>query len=389
MDMIFNYNSLSFIVLCVFSLCWLIQMCYFWGLFSRLAFFKKKIYDKGNPEYEPVSVIVCAKDAYEYLINLVPKILSQDYPDFELVIVNDCSQDETADYLKELVRQRPDVNVVTLTQSLNFFHGKKFPLSMGIKSAKHDLLLLTDADCLPNNNQWIKSMVGAFRDNTDVVLGYAPYFTRKGLLNKLIRFDTLYTAIQYLSMALAKKPYMGVGLNLSYRRELFYKNKGFTSHYNIPSGDDDIFISQVANRSNTRISIDPNIRIESEPKHSFSSWIHQKRRHYSTVNKYKPLINRTLGTLLMSRLLYYTSLILLFCLPQATVFSEYNFIYYIALGTPALIHFTSMDIIYIKSAKQLGENKLYLFLSPVYDIFFTLFTTLLGIVNTISKPKGW
>ena len=182
---------------------------------------------------------------------------------------------------------------------------------------------------------------------------------------------------------------MGVGRNLSYRRELFYENKGFTSHYNIPSGDDDIFISQVANRNNTRVCINPNNRIESEPKHSFISWIHQKRRHYSTVNKYKPLINRILGTLLMSRLLYYTSLILLFCLPHAAVFSEYNFIYYIALGTIALIHLISMDVIYIKSAKQLGEKKLYLFFSPVYDIFFTLFTTLLGIRNMISKPKNW
>lgn len=389
MEIIFNYKSLSFIVLCIFGLAWLIQMCYFWGLFSRLAFFKKNKYDNPKPNYEPVSVIVCAKDAYEYLVDLVPKILSQDYPDFELVIVNDCSTDETTDYLKILTDKRPDINVVSLTQSLNFFHGKKFPLSMGIKSAKHDLLLLTDADCLPENDQWIKSMVSAYRKGTEVVLGYGPYFERKGLLNKLIRFDTLYTAIQYFSMALVKKPYMGVGRNLSYRRELFYKNKGFTSHYTIPSGDDDIFISQVANSKNTRIYIDPKNRIESEPKHSFGSWIYQKRRHYSTVNMYKPLTNFILGTLLSSRILYYASLIMLFCLPQAIDFVSRNELYYASIGALATLHFISMDWIYIKSAKQLGEKKLYLIFAPLYDIFFTIFTTLLGIRNTISKPKGW
>lgn len=389
MEIVFNYNSLSFIVLCVFGLCWLIQMCYFWGLFSRLAFFKRKKYDNDSPDYEPVSVIVCAKDAYEYLIDLVPRILSQDYPDFELVIVNDCSGDETADYLKELVDRHPDVNVVTLTQSLNFFHGKKFPLSMGIKSAKHDLLLLTDADCMPENDQWIKGMVGTYQKDTEVVLGYGPYFTRKGLLNKLIRFDTLYTAIQYLSMALAKIPYMGVGRNLSYRRELFYRNKGFTSHYNIPSGDDDIFISQVANSKNTRICIDPHCRVESEPKHSFSSWIHQKRRHYSTVNMYKPLTNRMLGTLLASRLLYYASAIALFCLPHAFAINQTYLIYYMTIGVVMLLHAVSMDVIYIKSAKQLGEKRLYLFFAPLYDLFFTIFTTLLGIRNTVAKPKEW
>lgn len=368
---------------------WLIQMCYFWGLFSRLAFFNKKKYDNDKPKYEPVSVIVCAKDAYEYLIELVPRILSQDYPEFELVIVNDCSTDETTDYLKALVDQRPDINVVSLTQSLNFFHGKKFPLSMGIKSAKHDLLLLTDADCLPENDQWIKSMVGAYKNGTEVVLGYSPYFTRKGLLNKLIRFDTLYTAIQYLSMALANMPYMGVGRNLSYRRELFYKNKGFTSHYTIPSGDDDIFVSQVANKHNTRIFIDPECRVESEPKHTFSSWIRQKRRHYSTANMYKRSTNIILGMLLSSRLFYYASAVTLFCLPEAFVCNTGCPLYYVVIGGFMLLHGISMDWIYIKSAKQLGEKNLGLFFTPVYDVFFTLFTTILGIRNTFFKPKGW
>ena len=389
MEVVFNYKSLSFIVLCIFGLCWLIQMLYFWGLFSRLAFFKKKNYDNNEPKYEPVSVIVCAKDAYEYLVDLVPRILSQDYPDFELVIVNDCSTDETTDYLKLLIDQRPDINVVSLTQSLNFFHGKKFPLSMGIKSAKHDLLLLTDADCLPENDQWIKGMVSAYHKDTEVVLGYGPYFTRKGLLNKLIRFDTLYTAIQYLSMALAKMPYMGVGRNLSYHRELFYKNKGFTSHYNIPSGDDDIFISQVANKNNTRIFIDPNCRVESEPKHSFGSWIRQKRRHYSTANMYKPLTNRILGLLLTSRLFYYASAATLFCISPAFYCNTGCPVCYAAIGACMLLHYISMDWIYIKSAKQLGEKRLYLFFTPLYDIFFTIFTTLLGLRNTISKPKAW
>ncbi len=388
--MVFTNNILILSILGIFILSWLIQLGYYWGLFSRLAFFKKSGYEgDGVADFEPVSVIVCARDAYEYLIDLVPILMSQDYPDYEIVIVNDCSTDETTEYLKELVRVHPEINVVTLTQHLNFFHGKKFPLSMGIKSASHDLLLLTDADCLPTDRQWIRNMVGAYRKGTEVVLGYGPYFERKGLLNKLIRFDTLYTAMQYLSMALAKKPYMGVGRNLSYRRELFYKNKGFTSHYNIPSGDDDIFISQVANSGNTRIFIDPNSRIESEPKHAFGNWVRQKRRHYSTANMYKPLTNRILGTLLLSRLLYYASLVALLCIPHAFDITDGGYYFYVIMAAFAATHYGSMFTVYYMSAKQLGERKLGLAFAPVYDLFFVLFTTFLGIRNTISKPKGW
>lgn len=384
--MSFNFNELSFFILTIFVLAWIIQMLYHWILFRRLAFYKKQ---KTSYSHEPVSVIVCAKDSYEYLLDLIPAVLSQDYPEYELVIVNDCSQDDTEEYLKDLARTNPKINFVNLTQNLNFFQGKKFPLSMGIKSAKYDLLLLTDADCVPNTNQWIKEMVTSYENDTEIVVGYGPYFERKGLLNKLIRFDTLYIAMQYLSLALAKRPYMGVGRNLSYRKSTFIKNKGFTSHYNIPSGDDDLFISQVATRKNTKVCIDAVNRIESEPKRTWATWVRQKKRHYSTGIKYKPHTNRTLGLLLGSRLAYYPALIALFFMPEAFSIASNNIYYFLIIGSFALTHYITQFIIYHKSAKQLGEKHLGLVLTPIYDCFFMIFTTVLGIWSTFSKPKGW
>ena len=384
--MTFNFNELSFYILIIFLSAWLIQMLYHWILFRRLAFYKKQ---EKNTSYEPVSVIICARDAYEYLLDLIPVALSQDYPEYELVIVNDCSQDQTEEYLKDLARNNPKINIVNLTQSLNFFQGKKFPLSMGIKSAKYDLLLLTDADCVPSSDQWIKEMVSSYENNTEIVVAYGPYFERKGLLNKLIRFDTLYIAMQYLSLALAKKPYMGVGRNLSYRKSTFMKNKGFTSHYNIPSGDDDLFISQVATSKNTKVCIDSVNRVESEPKRSWGTWIRQKKRHYSTGVKYKPQTNRTLGLLLGSRLAYYPTLIALFLLPHAFNISFGKTYYFIIIGLFALIHYITQFVIYHKSAKQLGEKHLGLAFTPIYDCFFMIFTTILGVWSTIFKPKGW
>lgn len=384
--MSFNFGELSFFILVIFALAWIIQMAYHWILFSRLAFHKK--HDKPC-SYEPVSVIVCARDAYEYLLDIIPVLLKQDYPEYEVVIVNDCSQDQTEEYLKDLARNNPKINLVNLTQNLNFFHGKKFPLSMGIKSARHDLLLLTDADCVPSTDQWIKEMVKAYDKNTEIVVAYGPYFERKGLLNKLIRFDTLYIAMQYLSLALAKKPYMGVGRNLSYRKSTFMNNKGFTSHYNIPSGDDDLFISQVANKRNTNVYIDSVNRVESEPKRTWSTWIRQKRRHYSTGVKYKPQTNRILGLLLGSRLAYYPTLVALFLMPQAFNISFGEIYYFAIIGFFALTHYVTQFIIYHKSAKQLGERHLGLIFTPIYDCFFMIFTTILGVWSTFFKPKGW
>lgn len=384
--MSFNFSELSFFILIIFILAWIVQMAYHWILFRRLAFHKKQ--DKIC-SYEPVSVIVCARDAYEYLLDIIPVLLKQDYPEYEIVLVNDCSQDQTEEYLKDLARNNPKINLVNLTQNLNFFQGKKFPLSMGIKSAKYDLLLLTDADCVPSTDQWIKETVKTYDKNTEIVVAYGPYFKRKGLLNKLIRFDTLYIAMQYLSLALAKKPYMGVGRNLSYRKSTFMKNKGFTSHYNIPSGDDDLFISQVANKTNTNVYIDSVNRVESEPKRSWATWIRQKKRHYSTGIKYKPQTNRILGLLLGSRLAYYPTLIALFFLPHAFNISFGDIYYFVIIGLFALTHYITQFIIYHKSAKQLGEKHLGLAFTPIYDCFFMIFTTFLGVWSTIFKPKGW
>lgn len=384
--MSFNFSELSFFILTIFVLAWVIQMAYHWILFRRLAFYKKR---SKSCTYEPVSVIVCARDAYEYLLDLIPVLTKQDYPEYEIVLVNDCSQDQTEEYLKDLARNNPKINLVNLTQNLNFFQGKKFPLSMGIKSARYDLLLLTDADCVPNSDQWIKEMVNAYDKDTEIVVAYGPYFERKGLLNKLIRFDTLYIAMQYLSLALAKKPYMGVGRNLSYRKSTFLKNKGFISHYNIPSGDDDLFISQVANKKNTDVYIDSVNRVESEPKRSWTTWIRQKKRHYSTGVKYKPQTNRILGFLLGSRLAYYPTLIALFFMPQAFNIALGEIYYFVIIGAFALTHYITQFIIYYKSAKQLGEKHLGLIFVPFYDCFFMIFTTLLGFWSTIFKPKGW
>ncbi|MCR5014254.1 MAG: glycosyltransferase, partial [Bacteroidales bacterium] len=255
MNVTFFFNRLSFYILACFIVMLVIQLCIHWLRFSKLAFYKNKVRPKLDDELEPVSVVVCARDSYDQLTELIPALLSQHYPQFEVVIVNDCSEDETEEYLKDLERREPRIKCVQLRQHLNFFNGKKFPLSMGIKSASYDLMVLTDADCLPNSEEWLRSMVSRYDRDTEVVIGYPRYRAANRLTNRLIRFDSLQVGMLYLSAALAGHPSMGIGKNLSYRKQLFFRNKGFTSHYTMPAGDDDVFISQVATKKNTKVCI--------------------------------------------------------------------------------------------------------------------------------------
>src|SRR6185436_3860360 len=158
---------------------------------------------------------------------------------------------------------------------------------IGIREAKHEILLLTDADCVPASEFWIQHMQDAYDENIDVVLGYGAYHKTKDFLNKLIRFETFHTALQYLSYALAGMPYMGVGRNLSYKKSLFFRHKGFSSINHIPSGDDDLFINKAATKKNTAVIIDPEAITRSIPKRTSKAWKKQKARHYTTAKFYK------------------------------------------------------------------------------------------------------
>ena len=380
MNIEFFYNRVSFIILLIFGITLIIQLLYHWGVFSKVAFYKNKRRPKTDCELEPVSIVLCARDAYEYLIELVPVLLGQDYPDFEIVIVNDCSDDETEEYLKDLERKEPRIKPVQLKQHLNFFNGKKFPLSMGIKSAQNDLIVLTDCNCMPTNDQWLRSVVNCYGKNTEVVIGYSPYIRKKGLLNYLMRFDAMQNALLYLSAALKGRPYMGIGKNLSYRKELFYRNKGFTSHYTTSVGDDDLFVSQVATKKNTEVLIDPENAILTTPVSNFHQWSRQKSSRYSTVRQYSAGARLLLSTFYVSQFLFYASfiaLIALCTLPAFTITGGEVF-YIPILVFFFLLRFGSQLFIYHKASKRLGEKSLlpgliaydflFAFLSPIFRL---------------------
>lgn len=309
----------------LFALFIAIQLFYYLFFFARLAFYRKRGLEPSSPQM-PVSIIVCAFNEEANLKKNLPLLLNQDYnkngkPYFEVVVVNDNSEDDTFYLLNQMQLEYPHLHVVNLTQEAKLIPGKKFPLSMGIKSARCEHMLLTDADCIPSSNQWLAKMAASYGFGKKIVLGFSPYFKHSGWLNKKIRFETAHAAIQYLSYALAKTPYMGVGRNLAYMRELFNTNKGFSSHHQIVSGDDDIFINQVADSSNTTICIAPEAFTFSEPKKTEEEWHYQKKRHLSTGKYYKTNHKFLLSLYAMSHFLCWISLIPCILFPQYIMYT--------------------------------------------------------------------
>lgn len=336
-----------------------VQLFYYLFFFIRLALYK--VPAKNNSVQYPVSVIVCARDEANNLAHNLPGVLVQDYKTtHEIVVVNDNSEDDSKYLLDEFKKSFKNLNHIELSQEAKLITGKKFPLSIGIKSAKHEIVLLTDADCVPASENWMFKMQDAYNEKIEVVLGYGAYKKKSGILNKLIRFETFHTALQYFSYALAGIPYMGVGRNLSYKKDVFLKNKGFSSINMIPSGDDDLFINQVANKKNTAIVIDPEAHTLSEPKNSWTEWMNQKYRHYTTAKFYKPVHKFFLG-------LYSFSL---FWVYPLFIVSMVFFNWWIALSVFGL-RLIVQAIVYYKSMRKLNEADLW-----PWFIFFDLWMPL-------------
>lgn len=363
-------------VFCTFVVVVVIQVVFYLFLFSRFAFSKP---NKTNPENIPVSVIICAKNEAENLKTFLPSIIAQNYPEFEIVLINDASNDDTLEVIKHFESLHDNIKVVDVKGIEAFWGNKKYALTLGIKVSSYDCLLFTDADCKPLSEYWIKEMSAHFNNKTSIVLGYGAYAKiKKSFLNKLIRFETVTTAINYFSFALVGLPYMGVGRNLAYSKKEFFKANGFINHIKVRSGDDDLFVNQVATYENTSISFSKDTFTESIPKTNFIAWFKQKRRHITTAKHYKSKHKIMLGLLFGSNLLFWLLSSILFLA---------SFEWQIVLGL-FLFRLIIQYVIFGVSSKKLNEKNLIYFL-PILEIFLILTQLTIFIFNLISKPNHW
>lgn len=353
----------------------LIQLLYYGVLFSKFTFNKP---DKPRKKNIPVSVLVCAKNEAENLKNFIPKILNQDYHDFEVILINDGSQDESLSIMKSFESVNDNIKIVDVKPIETFWGSKKYALTLGIKAASHNFLLLTDADCQPISNQWIKRMSSHFSKQKTIIIGYGAYKKAKGLLNKLIRFETLLTAVQYFSYALVGIPYMAVGRNLAYRKEEFFNARGFMDHMDIKSGDDDLFINQIATKENTITCFLKDSFTESLPETSLKSWFHQKRRHLSSATRYRTLHKILLGLFYLSQILFWV---------LGAILLSLLFQWQIVLGL-VIVRFVFQYISLTKAANKLNEKDLLLLL-PILEVFLIVIQLVIFISNLTTKKSRW
>jgi len=386
MDILNSFYSLELFdygLLCLLLVAFGVQFYYYWYVFGSILRYSKK-QKKGTVPFvkqlPPISVIICAKNESENLRRTLPAILEQNYPCFEVIVINDGSTDETEDLLQTLHERYPNLYRTFVPDSANIRSTKKLGLTLGIKAAKYELLLFTEAGCLPSSDEWIASMARNFTQGTEFVLGYGGYIRKKGFISRITSFDTLFTAVQAFGCALTGHPYIGTGRNLAYGKETFNQQKGFSKFLNLQSGEDDLFVNGAADESNTRVEISSESVTWTAPKHTFKMWRRQKERFLSTAAHYS---GKSLGRIfveLLSRACFYLSVVAI------AVFSPWILAAVATLFF--LIRYAIQLIVINKIARKLKERTFYLsillfdILLPVINLYIKLFSK-----NSIHKWK--
>ena len=379
-----------------------IQLIYILFIFTKVVGHQDFEADEKLP---PVSIIIAASNELENLRELLPILDKQDYPDFEILIADDRSSDGTYDYLLLNEDKLKHLSFLRVLDLPFHFTAKKYAVTMAVKKAKHEILLFTDADCRPMGDQWIKTMVSQMTEGKEIVLGFSKYQFFPGKLNSLIRYETFQTALQYLSFALAGVPFMGVGRNLLYKKSLFWKNNGFTSHFGLLSGDDDLFINETATGKNVAVSISEDGYTESEPKKTWSEWFVQKRRHLSVGKKYKFRDKLNIGLLWLSGLTVWFSWIPVFFInPDWYYAPDWSRISADWLKEFGLAHWYPFNdwmrlvigvwafwliikwIVLAKANNRMG-NTIKSWKIPYYDFLYAIYLLIFGIVTIFSNPK--
>ena len=361
----------------LFGAAFLLLTCISWYYYFSI-FLPVKRNQAPTLDSKPVSLVIAARNELVNLQRNLPLWLNQQHPDFEIIIADDGSTDGTSEWIVSQMEFHPKLKLVLLDPEYVKMHGKKIALTLAFKKAVHNRFVLTDADCTPATEQWLSIMASELNGSKEIVIGYSPYQKTSGLLNQLIRYETLQTGMQCFGFAKKGKPYMAVGRNLAYTRSIYDHVKGFSSHSHVPAGDDDLFIQSAAHANNTALCLVPEAYTESIPKSNWKAWWRQKQRHLWTGKFYSSSSKNMLAVLPVVQYLLILVMTAWIVLGSAWWYA----------GMALIIKFIPEWIIKAKKC-TVFQTKDLRFAIPYLSVVYLFFYAILGISAFFARRPKW
>lgn len=371
------------VIVGVLLLLFLTQLHFYFRYYNKIIQYNRKI-EKNKVGFTtsqpPVSVIICARNEAENLEMFLPHILSQKYPKYEVIVVNDGSTDQSRELLEKLDKEHPNLYHTFLPMDAKYASRKKMCITVGVKAAKYEHLLFLDADCKPDSDQWLAKMMTNYTPGTEIVLGYSRPVAGNRFLDKLIQFDSLMNALRYMGFALRGDAYRGTGRNMSYKKSLFFDNKGFSHQLKLEAGEDSLFIQSVAKRGNARVEFHSQATTTSYREETKKSYFYQKEAQLQAFKRYKKKVLLYLSAENISRVFFY-----LFSLAAIGLFIHTASWELLSISVFfVLFRAITQTIVIRKSAALMGVEKFF-FSIPIFDFILPLISTYLLTLGQIGK----
>ena len=330
---------------------------------------------KNNDPYVNFSIVVCMHNEAQHVDVLMNALLDQTPTPPEILIINDGSTDETNIKLNSFLDKNNSIRVIHLKGG---GIGKKRPLATGITQAKHNVILCTDADCIPQSNHWAALMVEGLGTKYQLKLGVSLPTKRSGFLGKLQNFEAERIALNYIGMAEAGYPYMGVGRNLAFLKSSWENVGGFNSHLQIASGDDDLFVQEMVASG---VTVGTETRKEGQSNsvwpHTWRKWMNQMKRHLSTSSSYRKSTLILLSLPVIADFMMYIGVVLEFIHSHVWIAMS-------ILGVNAMVRGLIFRTFLLRVGRP-GRHAFMLIFEPIMG----LIRQVLSLQGLIANPKKW
>ena len=371
------------IVYGVIAILFCIQLYYYLSYYTRIAKAQKKQKGETLVELPPLSVIICVQNQLDEVRANIERILKQDYPKFEVIVIDLASEDDTKFYLEQLGNSYNNFYFSYIPPSARFISRRKLAQTIAVKASKYDWLVFTEINSQPVSDQWLRKLMEQRQEDTEIILGYNRYKRENTWINRLSSYDNQLLNMRYLGSALGGSPYMGVGRNLAYKKELFHQTKAFNNQLNLQRGEDDLFINQFANSKNTKVAVSPEAIIEVNPIQTRKEWRILKRSYLLSLNRFKGGSQYCMGFETTTRFLFYISSIALIVFGIAMG----GWVFSLAALFLFILRWVVQAFVINKIAKKMGEQRRYRFSLPLLDIIIPIKTFVLKF-KLPRKSKG-